>query len=146
MSNNGGHLTVQYNLRWSEELRDKIAEEAKKNTRSMNQEIIARLEESFAHKLGDNNSLDRKIYASGFALGAALYQLNSYEYLLSEVNKKILESYSSELIEQKNKFEFAIAEFKKFTSTMESMLERLKSEKTSLDASKNLRSNSDKDN
>ncbi|MDT1823331.1 Arc family DNA-binding protein, partial [Acinetobacter baumannii] len=37
MSKNGGHLTVQYNLRWSEELRDKIADEAKKNTRSMNQ-------------------------------------------------------------------------------------------------------------
>ena len=50
MSNNGGHLTVQYNLRWSEELRDRIAEEAKKNTRSMNQEIIARLEQSFTDK------------------------------------------------------------------------------------------------
>ncbi|ENL8529739.1 Arc family DNA-binding protein [Acinetobacter baumannii] len=47
MSKNGGHLTVQYNLRWSEELRDKIADEANKNTRSMNQEIIARLEHSF---------------------------------------------------------------------------------------------------
>ncbi|MEM9993563.1 MAG: Arc family DNA-binding protein [Acinetobacter pittii] len=46
MSKNGGHLTVQYNLRWSEELRDRIAEEAKKNTRSMNQEVIARLEQS----------------------------------------------------------------------------------------------------
>lgn len=50
MSNNGGHLTVQYNLRWSEELRDRIAEEAKKNTRSMNQEIIARLEQSLDEK------------------------------------------------------------------------------------------------
>ncbi|QDJ92687.1 Arc family DNA-binding protein [Acinetobacter haemolyticus] len=50
MSNKGGNLTVQYNLRWSEELRDKIAEEAKKNTRSMNQEIIARLEQSFDEK------------------------------------------------------------------------------------------------
>ncbi len=50
MSNNGGHLTVQYNLRWSEELRDKIADAAKENTRSMNQEIIARLEESFEQK------------------------------------------------------------------------------------------------
>ncbi|WP_336975665.1 MULTISPECIES: Arc family DNA-binding protein [Acinetobacter calcoaceticus/baumannii complex] len=47
MSKNGGHLTVQYNLRWSEELRDKIADAAKDNTRSMNQEIIARLEQSF---------------------------------------------------------------------------------------------------
>lgn len=47
MSKDGGHLTVQYNLRWSEEMRDKIATVAKENTRSMNQEIIARLEESF---------------------------------------------------------------------------------------------------
>lgn len=50
MSKNGGNLTIQYNLRWSEELRDKIAEEAKKNTRSMNQEVIARLDESFETK------------------------------------------------------------------------------------------------
>lgn len=47
MSNNGGHNTIQYNLRWSEEMRDKIAAAAKENTRSMNQEIIARLEQSF---------------------------------------------------------------------------------------------------
>lgn len=47
MSKDGGNLTVQYNLRWSEEMRDKIAAVAKENTRSMNQEIIARLEESF---------------------------------------------------------------------------------------------------
>ncbi len=47
MSNNGGNLTIQYNLRWSEEMRDKIATAAKENTRSMNQEIIARLEQSF---------------------------------------------------------------------------------------------------
>lgn len=46
MSKSGGNLTVQYNLRWTEELRDKIAEAAKENTRSMNQEIVARLESS----------------------------------------------------------------------------------------------------
>ncbi len=50
MSKNGGNLTIQYNLRWSEEMRDKIAEAAKENTRSMNQEIIARLEQSFTDK------------------------------------------------------------------------------------------------
>lgn len=51
MSNNGGHNTIQYNLRWSEEMRDKIAAAAKKNTRSMNQEIIARLEQSLVMPL-----------------------------------------------------------------------------------------------
>lgn len=57
MSNNGGHLTVQYNLRWSEEMRDKIAEAAKQNTRSMNQEIIARLEESFEKSLNHDTEM-----------------------------------------------------------------------------------------
>ena len=59
MSNNGGHLTIQYNLRWSEELRDKIAAAAKENTRSMNQEIIDRLEKSFdiSHSSTEETSL-----------------------------------------------------------------------------------------
>lgn len=42
-----GHLHPQYNLRWPEELRDKIAESAKAHNRSMNADIVARLEESF---------------------------------------------------------------------------------------------------
>ena len=50
MSNNSGHNTIQYNLRWSEEMRDKIAAAAKENTRSMNQEVIARLEKSFKNE------------------------------------------------------------------------------------------------
>ena len=50
MSNNSGHNTIQYNLRWSEEMRDKIAAAAKENTRSMNQEVIARLEKSFENE------------------------------------------------------------------------------------------------
>lgn len=76
MSKNGGNLTIQYNLRWSEELRDKIADEAKKNTRSMNQEIVARLEESLQEtkyteedfKLKVRNFLSGIFYA-GVVLG-----------------------------------------------------------------------------
>ena len=78
MSNNGGHLTVQYNLRWSEELRDKIAEEAKKNTRSMNQEIIARLEQSFEPKSviqADNPEALQSIVA--FGIKAVLDELRN---------------------------------------------------------------------
>lgn len=37
----------QYKLRWSEELREKIAQSAKEHNRSMNADIIARLEQSF---------------------------------------------------------------------------------------------------
>ncbi|WP_227541486.1 MULTISPECIES: Arc family DNA-binding protein [Acinetobacter] len=37
----------QYKLRWSEDLRQKIAQSAKEHNRSMNAEIVARLEQSF---------------------------------------------------------------------------------------------------
>ncbi|MEQ1077600.1 Arc family DNA-binding protein [Acinetobacter johnsonii] len=37
----------QYKLRWSEELRGKIAQSAKEHNRSMNADIVARLEQSF---------------------------------------------------------------------------------------------------
>ena len=47
MSKNGGNLTTQYNLRWSDELKEKIAKSAKEHNRSMNADIVARLEESF---------------------------------------------------------------------------------------------------
>lgn len=47
MSNNGGNLTTQYNLRWSDDLKEKIAQSAKEHNRSMNSDIVARLEKSF---------------------------------------------------------------------------------------------------
>lgn len=37
----------QYKLRWSEELRDRITQSAKEHNRSINADIIARLEASF---------------------------------------------------------------------------------------------------
>lgn len=51
MSKNGGNLTTQYNLRWSDELKEKISQSAKANTRSINQEVIARLENSYTPAL-----------------------------------------------------------------------------------------------
>ncbi|WP_119025618.1 Arc family DNA-binding protein [Acinetobacter soli] len=43
----GKHLGVAYNLRLPQELKDRIAESAKELNRSMNADIVARLEESF---------------------------------------------------------------------------------------------------
>lgn len=51
---NGGHLTIQYNLRLSSELKDKIAESAKELNRSINSDIVARIEASFEQKGFDN--------------------------------------------------------------------------------------------
>lgn len=52
-----GHLTIQYNLRLSSELKDKISKSAKELNRSMNSDIVARLEESFEQKFGDLESI-----------------------------------------------------------------------------------------
>lgn len=46
----------QYKLRWSEELREKVAQSAKEHNRSMNADIVLRLEQSFI-----NDSLLPKI-------------------------------------------------------------------------------------
>ncbi|ENU29511.1 hypothetical protein F991_02558 [Acinetobacter sp. CIP-A165] len=48
----GKHLGVAYNLRLQQELKDKIAESAKELNRSMNADIVARLEDSFEQKFG----------------------------------------------------------------------------------------------
>jgi outer membrane receptor for ferrienterochelin and colicin len=65
---------VQYNLRWTEELRDKIAEAAKENTRSMNQEIMARLEQSFEKE-------DIAEFDKGFVLQVIENQQNQIDQL-----------------------------------------------------------------
>lgn len=41
------HLNAQYNLRWPSDLKEKVAASAKAYNRSMNADIIARLERSF---------------------------------------------------------------------------------------------------
>lgn len=50
MSKNSGHLTTQYNLRWSDDLKEKVAQSAKEHNRSMNADIVARLEKSFENE------------------------------------------------------------------------------------------------
>ena len=52
-----GHLNAQYNLRLPDELKQKIATSAKELNRSMNADIVARLEESFEQKFRDLDSV-----------------------------------------------------------------------------------------
>ncbi|QCO22284.1 Arc family DNA-binding protein [Acinetobacter cumulans] len=52
----GKHLGVAYNLRLPQELKDKIAESAKELNRSMNADIVSRLEESFEGSASNTNS------------------------------------------------------------------------------------------
>lgn len=48
-----GHKTIQYQLRMTEEMREKIKQSAEKNNRSMNADIILRLEQSLAQDDGN---------------------------------------------------------------------------------------------
>jgi hypothetical protein len=54
----------QYKLRWNEELRDKVMNSAKENNRSINQEIIARLEESLDPK--EKIDISNKVHVTLF--------------------------------------------------------------------------------
>ena len=52
------HLNAQYNLRWPDELKEKIAKSAKEHNRSMNADIVARLEQSFEAQPPDSKAFE----------------------------------------------------------------------------------------
>ncbi|EKU51392.1 Arc-like DNA binding domain protein [Acinetobacter sp. WC-323] len=54
----GKHLGVAYNLRLPQELKDKIAESAKELNRSMNADIVARLEQSFEKPISSEQEIN----------------------------------------------------------------------------------------
>ena len=68
------HLNAQYNLRWPDELKEKIAQSAKEHNRSMNADIVARLEESFTET----------IPASGLSKIIAAYFMGLHSRYISE--------------------------------------------------------------
>jgi len=77
----GRNLGVEYKMRMSQELKDKIAESAKELNRSMNADIVARLEESFEQKFGDLDSvpLEKLLAVVMKKLGENSIQLTSEE-------------------------------------------------------------------
>ncbi|MDV2486344.1 Arc family DNA-binding protein [Acinetobacter johnsonii] len=72
------HLGVAYNLRLPQELKDKIAESAKGLNRSMNADIVARLEESF-----------EKDDAAEFDKGFVLQVIESQQDQINQLQKMI---------------------------------------------------------
>ena len=54
----GKHLGVAYNLRLPPELKDKIAVSAKELNRSMNADIVARLEQSFEKNVSSDHEIN----------------------------------------------------------------------------------------
>lgn len=72
------HLNAQYNLRWPDELKEKIAQSAKEHNRSMNADIVARLEESF-----------EKDDAAEFDKGFVLQIIESQQDQINQLQKMI---------------------------------------------------------
>lgn len=52
------HLGVEYKVRMPQELKDKIAESAKELNRSINADIVARLEKSFEHEINATETFE----------------------------------------------------------------------------------------
>lgn len=52
------HLGVEYKVRMSQELKDKISESAKELNRSMNSDIVARLEKSFEPEINATETFE----------------------------------------------------------------------------------------
>ena len=93
-----GHLHPQYNLRWPEELRQKVAQSAKEHNRSMNADIVARLEQSF-----------EKDDAAEFDKGFVLQVIKSQESTITDLTDQIkhlkmsFDVLTKELREKKNR-------------------------------------------
>lgn len=76
----------QYKLRWSEELRDKVVESAKSHNRSINAEIVHRLEESFEPELKVSDTLEFDLMYRSYMEQAK--EVKKLRELLEEFMKK----------------------------------------------------------
>jgi len=83
----------QYKLRWSEDLRNKIADAAKSNNRSINAEITTRLEESFnpplAFKPDEKETITRIVAMSMQTLLETLHHEGVEDEILKNAVSKI---------------------------------------------------------
>ena len=81
-----GHLHPQYNLRWPEELRQKVAQSAKEHNRSMNADIVARLEQSFEPEIQVHETLEFKLMMQSYLDQAQ--QIKELKTMLEQLLKK----------------------------------------------------------
>ena len=88
----GKHLGVAYNLRLPQELKDKIADSAKELNRSMNADIVARLEESFTSGLVASDPYKRMLLAviAGILAEQADRENPSFEEAIDRIIKAIM--------------------------------------------------------
>ena len=80
------HLNAQYNLRWPNDLKEKIAQSAKEHNRSMNADIVARLEESFEPEVKVTETLEFELMMQSYLDQAK--QIKELKEMLEQVLKK----------------------------------------------------------
>lgn len=80
------HLNAQYNLRWPDELKEKIAQSAKEHNRSMNADIVARLEKSFEPELKFTETIEFELMKRSYLDQAK--QIKELKEMLEQILKK----------------------------------------------------------
>lgn len=80
------HLNAQYNLRWPDELKEKIAQSAKEHNRSMNADIVARLEKSFEPELKFTETIEFELMKQSYLDQAK--QIKELKEMLEQILKK----------------------------------------------------------
>jgi hypothetical protein len=76
------HLNAQYNLRWPDELKEKIAQSSKEHNRSMNADIVARLEESFSQNHGSLETIPTEVLMMELAS-----RMKGYSLIVEEIER-----------------------------------------------------------
>lgn len=87
----------QYKLRWPEDLRDKVMNSAKEQNRSINAEIIARLEESFEKKNYDHDFFEKNLHMFLATYCAGLE--SNYDEAISQIEDSLSKTKNPEMIQ-----------------------------------------------
>ena len=87
----------QYKLRWSEELREKISQSAKEHNRSMNADIVARLEESFEKRNYDPDFFEKNLHMFLATYCAGLE--SNYDEAITQIEESLSKTENPEMIQ-----------------------------------------------
>lgn len=109
------HLNDSYKLRMAAELKAKIAESAKAHNRSMNADIVARLEQSFAGLSGKSplerareTFLNNQINNLNYHLGCLEGKISACRYIVQAIKNGTGKKYDNDEDMQKELFKFSI--------------------------------------
>ena len=87
----------QYKLRWPESLRQKIAQSAKEHNRSMNADIVARLEDSFEKKNYDHDFFEKNMHMFLAVYCAGLE--SNYDEAIAQLEESITKTDDPDIVQ-----------------------------------------------